>query len=283
MKEKKRFIYNCIGLPVEILIRSILLIVIFISCFPLKLEAAEVEPPGSLKTLGPLIQATSFQDEYTGNVRYGGACTKVIERMDTAAAFENIQSCIVKINVDGYYGSGIIWDMEEDYIIIASNKHLLEKWSEEGYLTLEGQLRIPAEIVKISDEYDLGFIKAEISTVGYEEAVLLNEVRKDAAAYHNLQAGDVVFNAGILEKTETLENMVSIWYEGTVASPWWYIEEFDSYMLYAFCYAKPGMSGGGMFDGYGNFVGMVSGGTGGDESIAIPVSVMIDEYEAIRR
>lgn len=38
------------------------------------------------------------------------------------------------------------------------------------------------------------------------------------------------------------------------------------------------MSGGGTFDAYGNFVGMLSGGTGGDETVSLPVTAILEEY-----
>lgn len=221
----------------------------------------------------PLIQTTTFQDQYEGMVYCGGLVPPVLTKADVKQAYENVREGIVRVNAGNFYGSGVIWEMNEKEIIIISNKHLLVNWTDNSSVAFGNGKTAEGEILKLSDTYDLGFLRLDIGEFRYEELIGLKEARRDAEAYAVLEAGDVIFCAGSADGTG--ENM----YEGTVASPLWYIEEFDSYMLYGFGFAKPGMSGGGTFDAYGRFVGMLTGGTSGDETASLPVTAILEEYE----
>ena len=46
--------------------------------------------------------------------------------------------------------------------------------------------------------------------------------------------------------------------------------------------ARAGMSGGGIFDGYGNLIGMVTGGTLQNEIAGVPLTDLMEVYEEIK-
>ena len=52
-------------------------------------------------------------------------------------------------------------------------------------------------------------------------------------------------------------------------------------MLYAKGETIPGMSGGGVFDAYGNYLGMLTGATLQNELAAVPAETITKEYENI--
>ena len=58
-------------------------------------------------------------------------------------------------------------------------------------------------------------------------------------------------------------------YIGVVSDTSAYIEDLGQNMMYCMCYAQAGMSGGGMFDAYGNLIGMVTGGTQQNETVSV--------------
>ena len=60
----------------------------------------------------------------------------------------------------------------------------------------------------------------------------------------------------------------------------WFREEFGSDIMVLECEAKPGMSGGGVFDGNGNFVGMLGGGSGNDAA-ALSMETVNEAYEEV--
>lgn len=225
----------------------------------------------------PLIQTTTFRDEYEGMVSYGGTYIRALDYADIEEAYERVKSGIVKINTSRLHGSGVIWELNEAEIVIASSAHLLTDWDTDSYIMFGNGTIVSGEIMLLSESYDLGFLKIGIDELTYEELVGCRQVGREVIAYETLQDGDAVFSVG------SSDGVALDRYEATVASAHWYIKEFDSYMLYCFGYAKPGMSGGGTFDTYGNFLGMLSGGTGGGETVSLPVTVMKKEYEDMKK
>ena len=69
-------------------------------------------------------------------------------------------------------------------------------------------------------------------------------------------------------------------YEGMVADPWYYFDEFGSYMIYNYCKAKAGMSGGGTYDEHGHCVGMITGGHD-EETASLPVQNILEEWNKL--
>lgn len=195
-----------------------------------------------------------------------------LNKPDTEEAYQRVRKGIVKIKSGGWYGSGVIWKIKEDEIIIISNKHLLEGWNENSVIVFSNNKETKGELIKLSSAGDLGFIRVSRELFTYEE---LNQLAAAAAAedaYNNMEPGDTLFIVGSADGVG--ENM----YEGTFESGWWYMEEFDSHMMLGFCYAKAGMSGSGIYDAYGNFIGLMCGGTGEDEIAGLSVTVIMEEY-----
>lgn len=227
---------------------------------------------------GRLIQATTWEEEYLGNVHIGGMEIIPVKEPDIAHAYKRVRQGIVKINTCGLYGSGVIWKMEEEKLIIASNRHLIENWDpKESRITFANGEITGGSPVMLSEGYDLGFIEVDREDLTYEELLMLRAVSDSAEAYEAITEGERIFVTGSADGPG--ENM----YEGTLASKQWYVEEFDTDMILGFCYAVPGMSGGGCFDAKGNFIGMLSGGTGGDEIACLPVTVITDEYAVLEQ
>lgn len=57
-----------------------------------------------------------------------------------------------------------------------------------------------------------------------------------------------------------------------------YIETFGGEMLYGRGFAREGMSGGGMFDGCGRLIGLLTGGTYRNEIAGVPVDQVWEAY-----
>lgn len=222
----------------------------------------------------PLIQTTTFQEEYEGMVAFGGVRARILSKPDMEEAYRNVRTGVVQIDAGSVYGSGVIWEMNEKEIIVISNRHLLQDFNAASRVIFWGGTAAEGELLMLSDTYDLGFVKVDVADVAYDELTVLKEAGREDTAYRKLKSGDAVFVVG------SADGVGSDWYEGTVGNTWWYIEDFDAYMLYCFCYGKPGMSGGGTYDAYGNFVGMLTGGTAGNETASIPVNIILEEYQS---
>lgn len=253
----------------------------------------------------PLIQATNVVEEYEALVRLGffntgewgsPACgqagitkyeyeteqesgykteaQQLLSRLANETAYEKACAAVVQINMGTYYGSGVLWDIREDHLVIASNTHLLKE-AEQGEVTFRSGTRAEGTVVGISDTRDIGFMEVPLLNLGREDWMLLRFADKNLKNYDSLQAGDALFVVG------SATGAGQDYYEGTIGNVSYYFPEFGSDMLYGYCKAIPGMSGGGTFDKAGHFIGMLTAGTKEEEIASLPVEIVAEEYQKI--
>lgn len=223
--------------------------------------------------LGPLIQTTTLLEEYEGRVYCDATAQEGLAREDKEAAFELAVPSLVMVQNDALLGSGMIWKLSKEQIFIASNRHLLEGFGEEGRVYFANGKEAKAKLLFLSDETDLGFLSVATSDLSPEELLTLKQVNHSKEAYDRLQKDSLIFIAGSADGPG--QNR----YDARVVHTKWYVEEFDTEMLYCFGYAKPGMSGSGVFDGFGYLVGMLAGGDGGDRTVSIPVEQIEEAFD----
>ena len=224
-----------------------------------------------------LIQTVSEQDIFEGMLALGYLETPVLETQDCDKAYENVKNCVVRIQMGNAHGSGIIWEISSERIVIVTNKHVLDYWSEEnGYVHFPQGFDMDAQFIGTSEHYDVGFVAVYSSQFTCEELQELRCARVSQNAYEGIKQGDVMFlvDSGSVEEDGR-------YYVGTVGEPYQYIDDLDAYMLYAHCFAKTGMSGGGTFDGYGFLIGMTTAGTAQNESASVPVQHIDLAYEEV--
>ena len=236
-------------------------------------HSEEIPPPH-------LIQTVSEQDIYEGLLWLGVLETPVLDTGDCEKAYENVKNSVVLLHMKNAYGSGVIWKMTPEKIIIASSKHVLDYWEEtESYVRFPQGYTSSGKILGISQEYDIGFLAIDNTEFDYPRLENLHYIHWDMLSYQNLQAGDEMFCIGAGD--EAAEGS-GVYYRGTIADMWLYIEDFDEYMIYGYGHAEPGMSGGGVFDAKGNLIGILTGATADGETATLPLPVMIEAYEALR-
>ncbi len=231
-------------------------------------RAREEPPPG------PLIQTTTPQDEYEGLVHLGLLRTPENYNGDMSQSIRNVMPAVVQIRTGRFLGSGIILEIGEDTLLIASNRHQLQS-QEYSLIRLYNGEEVAARRVYLSDTYDLGFALADISGLAYEERRQLCAVSMRETCEDGLIRGTEMFLIG------SADGVACNIYEGTVVDPWYYFEEFGSYMIYNYCKAKAGMSGGGTFDEHGHCIGMITGGFE-QETASLPMACIREEWEKVR-
>lgn len=251
-------------------------ILLLICCFLwpfLPVRAKEEEP-----CIPPhLIQTVSEQDIYEGMVGLGMLSCDVLDVEDCAAAYGNVKDCIVRIGMGNAYGSGVIWELRPDSVIIATNAHVLAYWKElESYVYFSQGYFTDAAVLGISGKYDVGFLEVSNDRFTYGQLERLRYVRAEEAVCEALEEGGGIFVAGAGEETDSIE-----FYEGTIVDQHRYIEFFEEPMLYGYGFAKEGMSGGGIFDARGYFIGMLAGGTRFNEIAGVPYGDIKEAYEEI--
>lgn len=253
---------------------KIIYVIIFALCIlgrPQMVQAKESSMPPHL------IQAVNDQDIYEGLVALGLLECGTLEEEDLPRAYEMVKDCVVRVNMGNAYGSGVIWQFTNDSVIIATNAHVLEYWDDIlGFIHFSKGYFVNARVLGASDVYDVGFLIVDREALGYEALESLRHVGTDADIYEQLSAGDALFCVGAGREIGDAE-----YHEGTVENKSEYIDEFNNKMLYGYSYAKAGMSGGGVFDGYGHFIGMLTGGTQRNEIAAVPLPAVEEAWEEV--
>lgn len=226
-----------------------------------------------------LIQTVTEQDIYEGMLALGYLETPVLETDDCERAYENVKNCVVRIQMGHAYGSGIIWEMSQETIVIATNRHVLDYWNEENsFVHFPQGFDVDARMIGSSKMFDVGFVAVDCGKLTYEELQNLRYARVDKAVYDSLRQGTGMF----LVYAGSAENEAQ-YYVGTVEDPYRYIADLDAYMVYGHGFAKAGMSGGGTFDGRGFLIGMTTGGTIQNETASVPLPDIVAAYEEVSR
>ncbi len=229
------------------------------------------------------------------------------------------KTCVVRLDVAGidreYYGSGIIWDVTEEKLIVVTAGHLLELGEVSRVVFADGSLidsetaagmesekdqktqteenrnrenrnresrdreskdrdNKNAEKIKtlgISQIPDIGFLEVDVPSVeGGGMAVSLHQRIFDtldsfSALYINAStpegAADQTIDVFLLEKES-------------------YQETFGTETMLLSGEAGEGTSGAGVFDGYGNLIGMVVGGNG-VQIAAVSMEQINEVYEEV--
>ena len=157
-------------------------------------------------------------------------------------------------------------EVSENELIIVTNRHVLLYWSEDSYVTFFNGASCGGEVLWLSEEADIGFLKANLQTLSEEEKRDLQAIE---IAGESPQKGDYFF---------MIDMASDVWnkklYEGQILEPKIYIEEFGTDMLYGESCFSPGMSGCGIFDMQGRYIGMLTGGTQQNEIAAVPADAI---------
>lgn len=224
-----------------------------------------------------LIQTVSDEEIYEGMLALGLTRTPVLETEDCEKAYENVKTCVVRIQMGNAHGSGIIWKMTPEKVVIVTNSHVLDYWdAAESYVYFPQGYYMDAQTAGVADRFDIGFLTIDNGQFTYDELMQLQCARIDKEVYERLARESTIFCVDSGSEREEAS-----FYEIVVEHPWVYIDYFNEYMLYGHGFVKPGMSGGGAFDGRGYLVGMTTGGTQNNDAAFVPLTDIIQAYEEI--
>ncbi|MFI3212070.1 MAG: serine protease [Eubacteriales bacterium] len=184
-----------------------------------------------------------------------------------------VRPTTVQIQDGNHFGSGSIFNMDEDSILVISNQHVIQEGNTATIIFFEGTT-VLGTVVHESEESDIAFIEIPVSEIEADVLVTLRYISISEEAYEQLEQNDTMFLMGYT--SETGEMIKS----GRIGNNWWYLEDFQQYVIYNYCEAVEGMSGSGTFDQSGNYIGMLIGGAG-IESASIPVTTILEEYNKL--
>lgn len=222
-----------------------------------------------------LIQATSLKEDYQAMTELGLAYTPVLDHEDVGLAFENVAISCVRIQVAGHYGSGSIYRLLPQEIIVVTNQHVLQYWDEDSYLTFYNGVAAGGRLIGTDSNTDVGFISVSLDNFSWEQLLGMRNVRP------LLSGGNVLTGRECLLVDMATDSTEPVSYQGHILEERRYLEDFRQEMLYGEGIALPGMSGSGIYDGFGNYLGMLTGGTLQGQMAGVPADVIQKVYEEI--
>ena len=208
------------------------------------------------------------------------------EDTEMQIVYQLARRSIVKVVVKDAAGSGIVWKIDENRIVIVSNKHLLMKDVKAQVTFCNGEC-VDAEILGYSQQYDIGFLKIDEKNLA---ANILRDIFEAVPVEAFFKEEAALSQQPVLQIGADLSGNNEHFSTGTI-SGFGYEPVFNTSVLRTSCYSRAGMSGGGVFDAVGQLLGMLSGGEvledaavrEAEVSYSLPVSLIAEDYEQLNR
>ncbi len=223
-----------------------------------------------------------------------------------------IRPSCVQVRSGNEVGSGNIFSIDNDNVKIITAKHVVKNYDEEKdhlVIFFSGVMK-DFSLDYVSDTLDLAIISIKTNELLTEDLMNLRSVSigkeyvKDpesdseyghnCAPYENLESNksivfamesDSVADPRQNQKYNLHGNNTDIadgYVYGTVINPDILVNDFGYNMLYVKCSAHEGMSGGGVFDLYGNYIGLLAGGSDNKEMVAVRLPDIISFLDSIK-
>lgn len=198
----------------------------------------------------------------------------VLQEENVEQAFENVLPCAVRIQTGEHYGSGSIYQLTPKELIVVTVRHVLPDVGRDVDVTFLSGITVKGKVAYVDEDIDVGFIGVSLSELPGEEVIQLKRVQIDIAAYEKASKNTRFFMIDITDKSAT-----PACYKGAIVEKERFLPDYDHIMIYGDAHADPGMSGCGIFDECGNFIGILSGGTEQNEIAAVPLTEIEKAYK----
>lgn len=185
------------------------------------------------------------------------------------------EAVTVQVEAGNLRGSGVIYEKNESFLIVATAAHVLPWETEAVSVTFSDDFAVTTDFYYRSSHSDLAFINIPLASLPKRNLKKYTPVQLDKTSFDAVRSGDkVIFQAIGTEGNSAINSA----YTGTVLENWIYVEDFGQYMMLLQGNIEPGMSGGGVFDEEGNFLGILCGESERGEVAVVPFSIIQAEY-----
>ena len=183
---------------------------------------------------------------------------------------QECRGMMVQLEAGQFLGSGVIYSSDESALVIVTAAHILTDVDGSVKVTFVDGWTAESDDFVLWEQADLAMVRLTLEQIPEERLREYRVVNIDREAYDKLHEGDgcIVMGSrsGVAEEA----------YEGTVLEPWIYMEDYGHYMIWVKAYGKPGMSGGGLFDQQGHFLGILSGISEDEEWAVVPLDLLLE-------
>lgn len=214
------------------------------------------------------IESLLFSNIYTA----GTLENKGIEpesAADDEVITKRLGTCVVSVEQQNRQGKGVIWDMNEQETLLVTAAHVAENTEQKVLITFYDGKQVFADVVYTAENADVAFLSVPADGMAQTEWVRYSYVRR------NGQAEEALAVQALLISPQDGETVI----RATVLNSLLYMEDFAQNMIWAEATATAGMSGSGMFDDNGNFMGILCGGNEQNEIAVLPAGTIWEEYE----
>lgn len=208
----------------------------------------------------------------------------------------NVRPSTVQIQVGSEYGTGNIISVDEEKILILTARHVVKTWSDSGsnYVIFYNGYIADAMLEAVDNYYDAAVVSVKTSDIDAFNLMRLRSVKPhyEVISDFDKKKNEVVFsldsehvvNAKEVQTYDYFGKDTGIGHKyvyGPVINPDIMVRDYGYNMLYVKCDAHSGMSGGGVFDINGNYVGMLVGGSDKKEMVAVRLPDMRTMLEGL--
>lgn len=176
------------------------------------------------------------------------------------------------ISAGSLLGSGVLYRVEEGNLVILTAGHVLAEASGTVVVTFADGWEYESDDFICSKQSDLAAVRVPAEQIPQRQSQLYYLANIDKESYDAVKPGDICIvmgsGSGVAEEA----------YEGRMLEPWIYMEDYGQYMSWVDVDGKPGMSGGGLFDCKGRFLGILSGVSEDGQWAAVPLALILAEF-----
>lgn len=178
---------------------------------------------------------------------------------------------MVQLQAGNVRGSGVLYGIRGEDLVILTAAHVLQETEDAVAVTFADEWSVLADGYECSAMGDYAVVRVSGESVPAEhlEQYLCVNVDKDSFDAATAGTGCIVMGCRSGVAAEA--------YEGVILDHWIYMEDYGQYMMWVKAEGQQGMSGGGLFDRQGHFLGILSGGNEDGELAVVPLSLILAE------
>ncbi len=207
----------------------------------------------------------------------------VFGEIDQDELAEKLKPSIVRVEADAtdesgtaitLGGSGVIIDITDSYIDIATASHVVEQTAK-PLVCFYGDSTVYGSVLAYGKYNDVAFIRVAVADVSEGVMDVIKEAYiADNDAYSVLVTGESVYMIG--SSVRVAEDVV----QGTIKEKDVFVALFQNDMLVCDGAVTDGMSGGGTFDAKGKLIGILVG-TNDVDAVNVAITDTMAEYRSI--